>query len=412
MRLRAFKYRIYPNPTQAASIRQSCGCRRFVYNWGLETKQKAYQQGKKLSGIDLANLLPKLKEEHVWLRDTNAQSLQSVLRDLDIAFTRFFKKQADYPRFKSKHRSKDSFHVPQHFKINQKENFMVLPKLGEVKAVIHRPFKGEAKSVTISISKSGKFFASVLVKTNEKDKLLRPVKKNKSIGLDVGLHNFVTISTGEKIPNPRNLKKAERKLVFLSKQHSKTKEGGQRRERARIKLAKQYEKVTNRRKDFLHKLTHHLVRESQATTICIEDLNIRGMMKNHKLAKAIGDVSWSEFFRMLEYKAGWEGIRIVRIGRFEPSSKLCTCGYKNDQLTLKNREWKCPECGAEHDRDVLAAENIKRFGLVRLSEEIKSGGTRRSKLVELPVSKSGAEKRESMPLKGRGVSPGSALTTV
>jgi putative transposase len=371
MRLKAYKYRLYPTVSQAEQIRQNCGCRRFVYNWGLETHQKAYQTGKRLSMIDLANMLPDLKKEHPWLADSNSQSLQSTLRDLDKAFTRFFKKQADYPKFKAKFKSKESFQVPQHFKIDHSCNRIVLPKLGPVKAVIHREFKGEAKHITVSVSRSGRFFASVLVETKENDRPLQPIDPERAIGLDMGLHSFVTVSTGEKVENPRNLRKAMARIRFLSRSHSKKMKGGRNRERARIRLARQHEKVANRRGDFIHKLTHKLVRESQATTLCVESLNIRGMMGNHRLAGAIGDAAWGEFSRQLGYKGRWEGVRLLEIGMFEPSSRLCPCGLRNDRLTLADREWDCLGCGRHHDRDLLAAQNIKNFGLAGRLEKGK-----------------------------------------
>ena len=233
MRLRAFKYRLCPTDEQAEGIRRNCGCRRFVYNWGLETQQKAYQAGKRLSMIDLANMLPELKKEHPWLAtDPNSQSLQSVLRDLDKAFTGFFKKRTAYPKFKKKFRSKESFRVPQHFRVDQEGNRIVLPKLGSVRAVIHRKFCGDARNITVSITPSGKFFASVLVETEDEDKPLQPIDPDRTIGLDMGLHSFVTMSTGEKVDNPRNLRKAASRIRFLSRSHSRKEKGSRRRERA------------------------------------------------------------------------------------------------------------------------------------------------------------------------------------
>ena len=366
MRLRAYQYRIYPSKQQAGDIRKACGCRRFVYNWGLQQKQIAYQQGKKLTAIDLANLLPSLKQELPWLKtDALSQSLQTTLRDLDIAFTRFFKKLGDFPRYKKKFKSKESFHVPQGFKVRPEDKVLTLPKIGNVKTVFDRVPDGNPKSITISMSRSGKFFASVLVEQDIDDPELKPVDPKTTIGIDVGIKSFVACSDGRTFENPKHLRRTMSKLKVLSKQHSKKRKGGKNRERARLRLARQHERVANQRKDFLHKVSHQLADESQVGTICIEDLNVKGMLKNHKLAGAIGDCSWGEFFRQLEYKCKWRGIRIVRIGRFEPSSKLCTCGFKNDALTLADREWTCPHCGQVHDRDLLAANNIKRFGLAK-----------------------------------------------
>ena len=367
MRLKAFRFRIYPSETQADGIRKACGCRRFIYNWGLEQKQKAYQQGEtNPTSIDLANKLPALKKTNPWLKtDANSQSLQTTLRDLDIAFTRFFKKLGGYPRFKAKGKSKDSFQVPQHFKVNPKDKSLTLPKLGNVRTIFDRIPEGKPKSVTVSISRSGKFFVSVLCEQDIEDPKPKPVDPKTTIGIDVGIKSFAVCSDGRTFDNPKNLRKAMSKLRLLSRQHSKKQKKGKNRERARLRLARQHEKVANQRSDFLHKVSHQIANESQVGTICVEDLNAKGMLKNHCLAGAISDCSWGEFFRQLEYKCRWRGIRLVRIGRFEPSSKACPCGFRNDKLTLADRSWDCPKCGQSHDRDLLAANNIRRFGLAK-----------------------------------------------
>jgi putative transposase len=374
MRFRAYKYRIYPNKVQATAIRKACGCRRFIYNWGLEQKQQAYQRGEKLTCIDLSNRLPGLKKELPWLKtDAYSQSLQTTMRDLDMAFTRFFKKQGDYPRFKSKGKSRESFHVPQGFKIGVEEGALTLPKLGKVRVIFDRDPDGEFKSVTVSMSKSGKFFASILCEQDVEDPELKPIDPKTTIGVDVGIKTFLVCSDGRKFENPKHLRESMSRLKFLSRRHARKQKGGKNRERARLRLARQHEKVANQRRDFLHKVSHELANESQVGTICVEDLNVKGMMKNHCLAGAISDCSWGAFFRMLEYKCRWRGIRIVKIGRFEPSSKLCPCGVRNDGLTLADREWTCPKCGTVHDRDLLAANNVKRFGIAKAT--LTAGGT-------------------------------------
>jgi len=366
MRLKSYKYRIYPSKKQACDIRKACGCRRFIYNWGLDQKRLAYQRGEKLTAIDLANKLPNLKKELPWLKtDANAQSLQTTLRDLDVAFTRFFKKLGDFPTYKKKHKSKESFHVPQSFKVNLENKVLTLPKIGNVKTIFDRIPEGKSKSITISMSRTGKFFASILVEQDINNPEPKPIAPETTIGIDVGIKSFAVCSDGRTFDNPKNLRKAMSKIKFLSRQHSKKTKGGKNREKARLRLAKQHENVTNRRNDCLHKTSHQLANENQVGTICIEDLNVKGMFKNRRLAGAIADCSWSEFFRLLEYKCKWRGIRLVKIGRFEPSSKLCPCGFKNDTLTLADRSWTCPRCGQVHDRDMLAANNIKRFGLAK-----------------------------------------------
>jgi len=390
MRNVAFKFRIYPTKDQAQLIRKACGCRRFVYNWGLEIKQKAYQEGRKINVLFISMMLPELKEKLPWLKEVNSQSHQAALRDLDMAFTRFFNKQAEYPRFKSRHRSKASFHVPQHFRIN--DDSLTLPKLGEVKAVIHREIIGKPKSITVSMSRSGNFFASVLCEQDVDDPEPKQVNPKTTIGIDVGIKTFVSVSDGRTFDNPKNLREAMSRIRFLSRQHAKKAKGGKNREKARLRLARQHEKVANRRNDFLHKVSHQLANESQVGTICVEDLNVNGMLKNHNLAGAISDCAWGELFRQLEYKCKWRGVRIVKIGRFEPSSRLCPCGFKNDALTLSDRSWICPKCGQEHDRDLLAARNVRRFGLAKLANpnvesSKKGGGRRRPKPGELPVNR-------------------------
>jgi len=387
MRNVSFKFRIYPTASQAVGIRKACGCRRFVYNWGLEQKQRAFQRGERSpSAIDLANMLPGLKKTNPWLKtDANSQSLQTALRDLDVAFTRFFKKAGGYPRFKSKHKSKDSFQVPQYFKVNPKDKSLTLPKLGNVRTVFDRVPEGKPKSITVSMSRSGKFFASVLCEQDIIDPDPKPVDPATTIGIDVGIKTFVVCSDGRRFENPKNLRKAMSKLKFLSRQHSRKKKGGKNRERARRSLAKRHEKVANRRIDFLHKTSDALADENQVGTICVEDLNVKGMLGNHKLAGVISDCAWGEFFRQLEYKCKWRGIRLVRIGRFDPSSRLCPCGFRNDRLTLSDRTWTCPKCRRVHDRDVLASNNIKMFGLAKLAslEEKTAAGTVVAKLGEL-----------------------------
>lgn len=366
MRLRAYKYRIYPNGVQVTGIRKACGCRRFIYNWGLDQKQQAYRSGQKLHLYSLMKKLPDLKKEFPWLKtDAPSQSLQVTLMDLEVAYSRFFRKLGDFPTKKKKFKSKDSFHIPQGFKVVPENKVLTLPKLGNIKTVFDRIPEGKPKSITISISRTGKFFASVLVEQDINDPEPKPIDPNKTTGIDVGIKTFVVSSDGRTFDNPKNLRKAMSKIKFLSKQHSKKTKGGKNRERARQRLALQHEKVANQRKDFLHKVSHQLSDESQIGTICIEDLNVKGILKNHKLARAISDCSWSEFFRMLEYKCKWKGIRLIKIGRFEPSSKLCPCGFKNDALTLADREWTCSKCGEVHDRDLLAAKNIKTFGLAK-----------------------------------------------
>ena len=366
MRLMAYKFRLYPTPKQADAIRRNCGCARFVYNWGLEKKIAAHQANKTLSCVALAYELPALKKEFPWLKeDAYSQSLQQSLRHLDNAFSRFFEGISEFPEFKKKGKTKSSFQVPQGFKIDEKNRTIFLPKMGSIQVVLHRPLEGEQKSVTVSMSKAGKFFASVLCEQDVDDPKPQPVDLNTTVGIDMGPKSFLVTSDGRKFDCPKEFRKAESKIGFLDRQMRKKEkskknaegkwEGGKNRNLARLRLAKKYEGVTNRRMDFLHKMSNAIADESQVGTICVEDLNIAGMLKNHKLAKSIQDAGWSTFMQFLEYKCKWRGINLVKIGRFEPSSKMCPCGFKNDDL----------KCGTLHDRDLLAANNIRTFGLHR-----------------------------------------------
>jgi putative transposase len=361
--LKGFKYRIYPTNSQKELIAKHIGSSRFVYNLALETKNVAYLGSKhNFSPFDLIKQLPELKKECEWLKEVNSQSLQQSIQNMDIAFKKFFK-GAGFPKFKSKHRGKQSFSIPQNVIVEN--NLLIIPKFKEgINIVLHREIKGTIKSATISVTPTGKYFVSVLVDTNTEMPIKAPIKENTTIGIDLGIKDFAITSDGEVFENPKNLRKAQSKLKYVQRKYSKNKG-----KRTKQRLALLHEKVANKRKDFLHKLSTKLIRENQ--TICLEDLAVSNMVKNHNLAQAISDVSWSTFVTMLEYKADWYGKNILRIGRFAPSSKTCNCcGYINKELTLKDREWTCPKCNSVLDRDVNASINIKSFALKNnLSEE-------------------------------------------
>jgi putative transposase len=366
--LKAHKFRIYPNKHQKVLLAKHFGCSRFIYNWALNLKQKAYQNNQEnLSKFHLANKLPEMKkdEETSWLKEVNSQTLQASIAHLDKAFTSFFGKNSKFPKFKSKHKSKDSFEVPQNTKVDFKTKRVMIPKFGKKGLRCHfsKEFEGIIKTSTISRNASGQYFISILVEDNIKIPEKTEIDADKTIGIDLGIKTFAVTSDGEKFENPKYLKKSEKKLRKAQRSLSHKTKGSNNRNKARVKVARTHQKISNQRTDFLHKLSTKLISENQ--TICLEDLNVEGMLKNHKLAKSISDASWSEFVRMLEYKAEWYGKNIIRIGGFEPSSKLCTCGVKNDKLTLKDREWTCLSCGETHDRDALGAWNIRTFGLVK-----------------------------------------------
>jgi putative transposase len=360
MTLKAFKYRLYPNNEQKTLLNKHFGCSRFVYNWGLETKTKIYKETQKsVSCVDLLNDLVKLKEKNEWLYEVNSQCLQMALRNLDNAYTCFFRERKGFPNFKNKH-GLQSFQCPQKNKVDFEAGTISIIKVKNIKAKLHRKFNGKIKNVTISRTPTGKYFASVLVETLDVVKAKEKPSRKKAIGIDLGLKHFITLSTGEKVDNPKHLQKSLDKLALFSRRvNRKTNKESNRRLKAKKKLARLHERVKNQLDDFLHKLSTRLVRENQS--ICLEDLNIKEMMKNHCLTRSISSASWNKFVNMLQYKSEWYGSNIIQIGRFDLSSKLCSCGVINHDLQLKDRSWTCKECGKLHDRDVLAANNIKDF---------------------------------------------------
>jgi len=327
-----------------------------VYNLALETKNSAYLGNKvNLSAFDLIKQFPDLKKEFEFLKEVNSQSLGQSIQNMDIAFKRFFKGEG-FPKFKKKS-NRGSFAVPQYLKI--KKDRLIIPKFGKkgIKIILHRPTKGLIKSAVISVTPTGKYFASILCDTGESIPAKSKVKSESTIGIDLGIKDFAITSDGQVFENPTYLRKAQSRLRFAQRRYSKHKG-----KRSRLRLAKLHEDVVNKRKDFLHKVSTKLIRENQ--TIALETLAVKNMVKNHNLAQAITDASWSTFVNMLEYKAEWYGNNILRIGRFAPSSKTCSnCGSINNDLQLSDREWTCNSCSTVLDRDVNAAINIKSFAL-------------------------------------------------
>jgi putative transposase len=369
MLFKAFKYRIYPDKNQEILIRKSIGSSRFIYNWGLDRKSKEFTTtGKNLSNFDLCKLMKtelKDKEEFDWLNEIYSQSLQQSLRNLDMAYTSFFKKKSGYPKFKSK-RNGGSFGIPQNTKIDFENSKVWIPKLYWIKTKISRHFEGKIKSSTISMTPSGKFYISILVETFDNLEFKEKIERESSLGIDLGIKDFAILSNGKKINNPKFHSKKEKYIKRQQKRLSKKSKGSKNYNKQRVKVAKLHEKISNQRNNFLHKLTYDLTHENQVNTIVLEDLNVSGMIKNRKLSKAIQDVSWSKFTSLLKYKCEWYGKNLIFIGRFEPSSKICSaCGGYNDNLKLKDRNWTCQECGTSHDRDINAAINIRNFGLLK-----------------------------------------------
>lgn len=371
--LRAYKYRIYPTMEQKELFAKTFGCCRFVYNWALNLKIKAYkEEGKSYSYKDTANMMKsELKRDKEWLSEVNSQSLQSALRNLDTAYQNFFRntKGVGFPKFKAK-RNRQSFHCPQHCKVDFKRSTLTIPKAKNIPIVLHRKFIGVIKTVTISQQPSGEYYASILVETAICKPTLPIVEKDKAIGIDMGISSLAVCSNGEIYDNPKNLNHSLSRLALLQRRLSKKQKGSKNRDKARIKVARIQQHIAFQRKDHLHKLTYRLTHDSQVSTICIEDLNVKGMTQNHHLAQAVNDASFGMFAVMLEYKCRWYGVNLVKIDRFSPSSKKCSrCGHIYKGLKLRERNWTCLECGTRHERDYNAACNIKEFGLKALSTE-------------------------------------------
>lgn len=366
MKTRAYKYKLNPTVKQRECINKAFGCCRFIYNWGLDKKIQTYKQTKKTIGyVELAHELTKLKNngEHEWLKEVNNTSLQQSLRNLDAAFVRFFREKKGFPKFKSKKKNIESakYINSVHFDF---DNWKVkIPKCGWVKLCKNRTFDLSMKYGTLTVSKDkcGDYWCSIVVYDVE-DKPKTKVDTETAVGIDLGIKDYAILSDGTKYGNPRYLEKGQKKLKKLQQMFSRTEKKSNRHETLRKKVARCHRDIANRRSDFLHKLSSMLV--EQYNTICLEDLNVEGMLKNGHLSKSIQGAAWSEFVRQLAYKSDWYGKNIIFIGRFEPSSKTCSkCGYVKTDLKLSEREWVCPNCGEYHDRDVNAARNIMDFAL-------------------------------------------------
>ena len=357
------KFRAYPNKEQQNLINHTLGCCRLIYNKGLAMRNDAYSNGEKIGYSQTSAMLTDLKKQadFSFLKNVDSIALQQSLRDLDRGFKNMFEKRARHPQFKSKHNHHQSYRT-----INQGDNIRIvgkyikLPKLGYVKAKISMSVNGKINNATIKQAPSGKYFCVLNVEVPD---VFYP-NNGCMIGLDVGIKTFYTDSNDNSIPNPKTISKSEKKLVKEQRKLSRMIKGSSNWNKQRIKVARIHEKITNQRNDFLHKESTKLVKENQI--ICIENLNVKGMVRNHKLAKSISDVSWSKFFDMLEYKASFYGTEIIKVPRFYPSSQTCNCcGYQNPHIkNLSIREWECPNCHTKHDRDINASINILNKGLL------------------------------------------------
>lgn len=352
------KVRIYPTSEQQEALSKAFGCARWFWNSSLAETNKLYQEtGKGLSRQGMNDRLPGLKQELPWLKDCYSQVLQSVSLNLSRAFINFFEGRAKFPNFKSKH-GKQSIQYPQNVKLG--EGLICLPKIGDIEAKIHRVFEGSLKTVTISLSTSGKYFASLLFDDGLPD--IEPSGQGDAIGVDLGLTHFAITSNGSKFDSPRHLQKHAKNLKRKQQKLARKEKGSKSRAQAKKLVARVHEKIANTRKDFQHKLSRKLVNENQV--ICVENLAVKNMVKNHNLAKAISDCGWSEFTTMLKYKSEKEGKIYVEIDRFFPSSKTChVCLNQIGGLSLDIRSWDCSHCHTKHDRDINAAINIRNEGL-------------------------------------------------
>lgn len=358
---KTFEYRIYPNAEQQKLLQKTFGCYRYVYNKVLGIRQDEYAQGKKAQCINsyITQIPSWKKNEAPFLSEVDSMALQQSLRDLDKAYKNFFRNpsKTGFPKFKSKRTNRKSYRTNNVSIVDS--NHVKLPKLGVVKARISRPIEGRILSATVKQVPSGKYFVTICC--TDVSNPVAPEAPVEVLGIDAGIHDIATCSNGVHVANPKNLAKSEKKLVREQRKLSRKQKGSANRTKQRVKVARVHEKIANQRKDTLHKFTTCAVRESQA--IAVEDLNVKGMVKNHHLAKAVSDASMSEMIRQLEYKCAWYGRGFVKVGRFYPSSKTCSkCGYVYSNLTLAEREWTCPECGKKHNRDLNAAVNIAREG--------------------------------------------------
>jgi putative transposase len=376
--LNTTKIRLYPTVGQENLLSFQFGCARWAWNWALSETQKAYKEtGRGLTFVAMANYLPGLKSEYEWLKDADSQALQSSIRHLAAAFLNFFERRARYPRFKSKH-GKQSIQYPQRVKLDGSKVY--LPKVGKVKAVIHREIVGRIKTVTVSKNPCGHYYASIL--TDDSIPMMPVSTDGKAIGVDVGLTHLAITSDGSKFDNPRFIANSEKNLKRKQQNLSRKKKGSSSRNKARIQVARVHERITNQRCDYLHKVSRRIVDENQV--IVTEDLNVKGMTANRNLAKAVSDAGWATFISFLEYKALRAGKSFVKVDRFFPSSKICSmCGNHAGKMPLDVRSWTCPSCNTHHDRDINAAKNIRDEGLRILASGIGAtagGGNVRRRL--------------------------------
>lgn len=374
---KAYKYRLYPNAKQRELLEKHFGCVRFIYNKGLELKSEAWHRDQtKLTRYDLQREIVKLKKgSAVWLCEVNAQALQFALFNLDTAFTRFFRKQSGFPRMKSR-RSAQAFSCPQQNRVDFSRGLFHTTKFKEgIKARFPREFTGKIKTCTVSKTASSKYFVSILVEENKATPKQIPAEFASCVGIDLGIKDFAVLSDGNRIENPKFLQKKIKKLQRASRAHSRKTKGGKNRAKSRVKLARIHESVANSRRDFHHKLAKTVAENQSYNSVAMESLAIQEMQKKSrgKLPRYIADAGWYQFKAILKYKLEDRGKTLIEIDRFAPSSKTCSCGCVNTELKLAERVWTCKSCAVTHDRDLLAAQNIRKFAFLgRGAPEFKS----------------------------------------
>ena len=382
--IETYKFRLYPTKDQEVLLAKHFGSVRFIYNWALDYDTKQYAQtNKHLGWISILNsgAYKDLKQQNIWLKEINSQSLQNSVSHLDKAFQRFFRHQGGFPKFKTRHDNHQSFEIPANLKIDFQKKKIQIPKFiktkkldNRIKFVLSRKVKkGKIGTATVSRNPSGQYFISFIVHTAEEHpEFNKEISVENSLGIDFGLKHFLNYSTGEKVDSPEYFKNALDKLAQEQRKLSKKKKGSKNKEKQRIKVAKVHQKVSDQRSDFLHKLTTKLVKESQFDCFCLEDLNLEGMKK--LWGRKVSDFSYHTFQTMLNYKCVKYGKKMIKIGRFEPSSQICSsCGHRQ-KLDLDERTYVCPECGLEIDRDLNAAINIRNFALRDTIKNLNTDG--------------------------------------
>lgn len=361
---RAYRFRFYPTPSQTKNLAQTFGCARHVYNWSLRLRMDAFfKKGQRIGYAENSRLLTEQKKILPWLCEVSSVPLQQAVNNLQTAFSRFFKKTANYPSFKSKRGRQSVTYRRNAFSWDPKTRSLKLAKQEQsLRIRWSRRFKGAPSTVIVSRDSAGRYFVSFLVDEDIRNKRRRKTR----IGVDLGLRDFVVLSNTTRVCHPKFLRQKQQRLKLLQRRLAKKQKGSKNRAKARLKLAKQYARVSDARSDFLHKLSTRLINENQV--ICVESLEVKRMLRDRRLASAIADSGWSEFVRQLRYKADWYGRTLVKIDKYYPSSKRCSCcGWTKETLKLSERTWTCKECGAVHDRDLNAAKNILAAGLAVLA---------------------------------------------